>query len=349
MIVNHKYEMTLDLNVLNHLGINLYSNAPAVLAEAVANSWDADADNVLIQICKDTETIVISDDGHGMSVANINLKFLKVGYERREEENPVTPKYNRPVMGRKGIGKLSLFSIADTIEVQSSRGGEANGFTMSLPDIRATIKDKRKDNIYHPIPISQNDLDIAKGTKIVLKNLRKSLTQTVKALRRRLARRFTVIDPKHHFSVLVNGDPINIADRDYYNKLQYVWHYGDYGSQCLALCKNAEQMEKRDAASFEGWIGTVKESGQSKDGGESLNKIVVIVRGKLAQEDILETFGETGLYTKFIIGEVRADFLDEDDKADIATTSRQSIIEEDPRFLSLKEAIGKELKNIQSQ
>ncbi len=37
------YSMTLSLNVLNHLGLNLYSNAPAVLAEAVANGWDADA------------------------------------------------------------------------------------------------------------------------------------------------------------------------------------------------------------------------------------------------------------------------------------------------------------------
>jgi len=35
------YTLTLDLNVLNHLGINLYSNVPAVLSEVVANSWDA--------------------------------------------------------------------------------------------------------------------------------------------------------------------------------------------------------------------------------------------------------------------------------------------------------------------
>jgi len=33
--------MTIDLNVLNHLGIKLYSSIPAVLSEAVANAWDA--------------------------------------------------------------------------------------------------------------------------------------------------------------------------------------------------------------------------------------------------------------------------------------------------------------------
>ena len=40
------YKMTISLNVLSHLGINLYSNIPAVLSEVVANSWDADAEVV---------------------------------------------------------------------------------------------------------------------------------------------------------------------------------------------------------------------------------------------------------------------------------------------------------------
>ena len=50
-----KYQMTLSLNVLNHLGLGLYSNIPAVLSEAVANAWDADAENVSIMIDKETK------------------------------------------------------------------------------------------------------------------------------------------------------------------------------------------------------------------------------------------------------------------------------------------------------
>ncbi len=34
----YDYSMSLSLNVLNHLGINLYSNVPAVLSEVVANA-----------------------------------------------------------------------------------------------------------------------------------------------------------------------------------------------------------------------------------------------------------------------------------------------------------------------
>ncbi|MDQ3354088.1 MAG: hypothetical protein M3507_06365 [Actinomycetota bacterium] len=36
--VNSTYAITLNLNVLNHLGLNLYSNVPSVLSEVVANS-----------------------------------------------------------------------------------------------------------------------------------------------------------------------------------------------------------------------------------------------------------------------------------------------------------------------
>ena len=44
-----EYTMTITLNVLNNLGINLYSSVPAVLSEVVANSWDADATKVDIE------------------------------------------------------------------------------------------------------------------------------------------------------------------------------------------------------------------------------------------------------------------------------------------------------------
>lgn len=109
-----KYFMKMDMNVLNHLGLNLYSNTSAVISEVVANSWDADATNVAITLSEDC--IVIHDDGSGMNLTDINEKYLCVGHQKRVEK-AVTSKYHRSVMGRKGIGKLSLFSIANDITI----------------------------------------------------------------------------------------------------------------------------------------------------------------------------------------------------------------------------------------
>lgn len=352
-----KYEMRMSLNVLNHLGLNLYSNVPAVLSEVVANSWDADATSVDIVIEQDK--IIITDDGHGMSEADINEKYLNVGYERRKNEHAQTPKHNRPVMGRKGIGKLSLFSIAETVVVHTVKDREKSGFVMSVADIKAKIENE--GNTYHPKPLDESKITLDKeGTQIILTDLKKRVSQTPSALRKRLARRFSIIGT-NNFNVAINGKPVTIADRDYFHKLQYLWHYGDESEKYKQSCRldKPEHAKKREGTltadsvdyNVTGWIGTVRKSGDlnAEDGGDNLNKIVVMVRGKLAQEDILEDFSEGGLYTKYLIGEIHADFLDQDDSDDIATTNRQEIIKDDPRYRALQHWVRGELKHIQSQ
>ena len=144
------YRMTVDLNVLDHLGINLYSNIAAVLTEAVANAWDADAETVDIKIDPNGNWIEIVDDGIGMSVDDMNGKYLRVGYRRRDEdaEHGKTTAKGRPVMGRKGLGKLSLFSIANVIEVESARDGTAHGLRMTVAGIHESVQ--KKEPFYSP-------------------------------------------------------------------------------------------------------------------------------------------------------------------------------------------------------
>ena len=74
---------------------------------------------------------------------------------------------------------------------------------------------------------------------------------------------------------------------------------------------NTESEEDAEAENYlvTGWIGTALGSGDLKDGEDNLNKIIVMVRGKLAQEDILDDFTEGGLYTKYLIGEASCGFL----------------------------------------
>ena len=74
--------MRISLNALEHLGMNLYSNVPAVLSEIVSNSWDADAENVTVTLDKGIETITIEDDGIGMNRDDVIDHFLTVGFKR---------------------------------------------------------------------------------------------------------------------------------------------------------------------------------------------------------------------------------------------------------------------------
>ena len=358
MNAEYKYEMALSLNILRHLGFGLYSNIAAVLSEAVANSWDADAERVSISIDAENGAVTIADDGHGMTVEDANQKYLFVGYERRKTEAR-TQRFDRPVMGRKGIGKLSLFSIANTVEVHSAKDEEKHGFVMDARDIASQLENGREAQ-YHPDPVDAAAVEIDRGTWIKLTNMKRQLQWTGAPLRRRLARRFSVLGPRYGFKIELDGASISIRDREYQDKLQYIWTFGEQGRATGSGAKNVEMSEDRpsevsegDQAGFsiDGWIGTAFKSGQLKDSDtrDSINKIVLMVRGKLAQEDILEEFGEGGLYTKYVLGEIHADFLDLDDEEDIATTSRQRFIEEDSRYQLLKSKLLEELKHVQGK
>ncbi len=351
------YRMTVGLNVLKHLGFGLYSNVPAVLAEVVANSWDADAQHVFIDIDAAEDRITIRDDGHGMTVQDANERYLYVGYERRRLASTArSPQFDRPVMGRKGIGKLSLFSIANKVTVHCKREGQIHGFIMDAKGIEEAIT-KDDGGEYEPNPVDPESIDIPSesGTQIILTGLKRRVHLSAPWLRRRLARRFSIIGGANQFAIVLNGKPITIEDRGYYDKLQYIWTFGTRGEDVAAAAGLDPVERPTDIKGFEdyriaGWIGTARRAGDLKDeDGESLNKIVVMVREKLAQEDILEEFGEGGIYSKYLIGEIHADFLDLDDSDDIQTTSRQRIIEEDPRYQALREKVRAELKEVQNR
>lgn len=367
-----KYIMSISLNVLNHLGVNLYSNIPAVLAEVIANAWDADATEVQVEFDRKNKAIIISDNGHGMNLDDINEKYLHVGYRKRDDLKPtngLTPEGRRP-MGRKGIGKLSLFSIANKIRVYSKKQGErTESFLMDTTAIKKAIQEGNPSSSqdYEPEPIPF-DVDIpTHGTVIKIEDLKKfRLTQAAgTGLRKRIARRFGIIKENGDFKIWIDGDEVTFSDRDYFHKARFIFQYGDYdyAQHCINLDTDDKTgkllsssrpsrftREGRAASNgkykISGWIAIARHAHDLDSGEDNLNKITIVIRGKVAQEDILQEYRLGGLITKYMYGEINADFLDEDEQEDITTSSRQKILEEDTRYSALKIFIESELRYI---
>ena len=361
------YVMSISLNVLNHMGLHLYSNTPAVLAEAIANAWDADASEVAVNLDTEAKTISVTDNGVGMDLKDINEKFLYVGYRKRTGGGVfLTPKGRKP-MGRKGIGKLSLFSIANRISVHTKKAGAPpEAFLMDAGRLKAAIEreDPSMAKEYAPEPIACCDDIVENGTILKIDNLKKSRINklTITGLKKRIARRFSVLGDD--FRVIVNGEEVTFQDRDYFHKARFIFQYGeDYVGHCANLDKDDGRPMKYDRPDrfdedgkkdskglhkIKGWIAIAHRSNDldSENLEDNLNKIAIVVRGKVAQEDILQDFRLGGMITKYMFGEINADFLDEDGKDDIATSSRQSISEDDPRFRALKVFLRAELQHI---
>lgn len=348
--------MKISLNVLEHLGMNLYSNVPAVLSEVIANAWDADASRVSVRF--DGDAISIEDDGVGMTRDEVIDRFLNVGFQRRSAMDSSTPKGRRP-MGRKGIGKLSSFSIARAVTVYTGRNGEQTAFRMDADKIRERME-VRDQGAYDPEelnPVQQ----VSKGTRIVLTGLKRTVTaHTKKGLRQRIARRFSVIGPQHEFRVNMDGSAVSPEDRGYCEHVEYCWTYGDRngsmeGFTGLAVGHPTDRTEEIAAfigteLTVTGWIGTVKRPKFLKaQDGENLNRLAIFMRGRVAQEDILGEFGFKEIFADYVVGEIHCDALDEDAGEDIATSSRQALKHDDARFEIVREAVRSELRHIASQ
>lgn len=344
------YTMSVDLSVLESLGINLYSNAAAVLSELVANAYDADSTVVSIAWKEDQKTVVVVDDGIGMAVDELNDRFLTVGYKKRDVEGAISDKFKRPFMGRKGIGKLSVFSIAQTVTLYSTKDGASHGLRIKVEDLEACIK-KRED--YHPESIEVPAEHAKQGTTLVLSRLKsKRAGLTVNALRKRLARRFDVLDetpPEDGgFRIEVNSKRITWADRQELKTLEFIWEFGKESLPASALPKGItrfvllEDTAGRADWQVRGWIGTARQPTdltKDKEAG-SLKNVIVLARKRPIQEGIIEKLDFSRIFGNYVTGQIEADFLDLDEGyEDIATSDRQRLIEDDERVLALQKLL----------
>lgn len=332
-------KIDVDLNVLNHLGIGLYSNTPAVLTEIVANAWDADATQVTIQLADDE--IRICDDGHGMDREDLQRKFLTVGYPRRQKGEQFTkkgpPPEGRQCMGRKGIGKLAMFSLADEIHLVSKpENGNPEGFVVTVPELKDAIS---AGETYFPQPITSfagYQLGVS-GTLIVLRQLRKGINRTEQYLRRRIARRFSVIGGAEGFAVVVNGNQVTLADRGFYGDIQLLWTFGNAEKLVTSLCTNLQRHHHFDGITpsghvVSGFIGGVFKPEMLKKDGDNNNTITLLANGRIFDEDIQKRIDDSRVFNSYLVGELQYDFLDVNDQEDIAVSSRQGVQENDPRF-----------------
>ncbi|MDM8527241.1 ATP-binding protein [Anaerolineales bacterium HSG24] len=346
--MSNSYRLTIALNALNFLGPNLYSNIPAVLSEMVANAWDADATQVCITIGIENDRIIIEDNGLGMLFEDMNDKYLRVGYRKREQNLQNRTPSGRHFMGRKGIGMLAIFSFAKIMEIQSSKNGNKSGCVVDWADVKQEMENN--SHIYYPSPLEPQKIDIDKGTRITLNGLYKEkLSQTIVSLRKMLARRFTVIDNQHDFDVRFNGTSISSADKPYLNQVEFIWYMGDESVEHANRCKNALRVVKLKneiivdgrTHKISGWVGTVVKPKNISD--DQNNTIALFAHSKLIQEDILADFQESQAYAEYIIGNIEADFLDSDDEIDIITPDRQRINQNDPRYKAVKIFIKDEI------
>jgi hypothetical protein len=306
---------------LEHFGVQMYKRREIAITELVANSWDALAKNVAITIpdiatySKDVSTITIQDDGEGMTFDEIRDHYLVMGRNRRKEGG--LKHKNRAIMGRKGVGKLAGFGLADTIEVFTWKDGVGLKFTLILSALKAD--DNQAADILIPwshVDSFQLDALLKKsksGTKIVLSKLRHKTPIDHQLLETTLSRRFTR-SVKGLMQVQINESPIKELDIDLIVRVP-----PEKGKLATAV------IGKNKIVKY--WYGFARDTIKTKE----LRGFAIQVHGKTAQAPPfffdVEATASNQHSTRYTIGEIEADYLDNsiEDDTDLVSTDRQEI------------------------
>lgn len=249
-----RFKMSVQGGMLEALGLNMYSTLGKCLVEFIANAYDADSGKVDITIPfekinaarekvreaakqevksgkrepfslltlplpEDIE-VVIRDDGHGMSPADIETKFLPFNRNRRQDDTTHTETRlrseggKRQVMGRKGLGKLAGFGTSEIVVIRTKRRGYnyATEIRLDYAELKKIedISAAPIDAIYIdglPQEDSWTEIRLARLKCDAVKFGRDSLSTT-------LADNFFGIDPLD-FEMLLNGVRISQPPVEY--------------------------------------------------------------------------------------------------------------------------------------
>jgi len=178
---------------LEHLGTQMYRRRDAAVAELIANCWDAGATRVDLEIplgapLSGASVIRITDDGGGMSPDQVQTDYLVLGRNRREDSADPP---GRPVMGRKGIGKLAGFGIAERMQVITWQGDQTTDFELDVAKLRKPPGQSGAMNIDGVITHAAQSDRQPHGTTLILKGLKSQSGLGKEELQQSLARRFS--------------------------------------------------------------------------------------------------------------------------------------------------------------
>ena len=353
----------------SHLGRRLYGTTPPALAELVANSFDAYATRADIvhvtaeQTPDNHDAIIVADNGVGMSVGSLRDRYAHIGREKEIDEAPEGMR-DRPAMGQKGIGKLAAFSIGDLYTVYSKSRADKEWVTFSL-DYRELVGSEASfDAPYETVSeLPRYIVEHVGGAKeqesgfiVVISRLRRSWSrQTERSLPSQLSRRFCLSSDRHDFRLLMGGEPLDLSKHDYYRSLQLVCFFG-YAEQEVRDLLGEEDDRVYDEVStsgwsaderelyqdlidrgLKGWIGFVDKPSRLKgQDGENNFNVVVYINDKIADEDIFRSIPESTFASRYMVGEVKADYLGESaDGESIITSSRQGLDHDEDEVLKL--------------
>ena len=108
---------SIDAKTLIHLGRDSIKDHTTALIELVKNSYDADANNVQVEVlCRNNNDLIrVADNGFGMTRKQLIDSWLRIGFSNKRESK--LSELGRRKTGEKGIGRISTDRLGGELEL----------------------------------------------------------------------------------------------------------------------------------------------------------------------------------------------------------------------------------------
>ena len=344
MAERQKFHFDFSLEILNHLGRNLYRNFITIIGETISNSWDADANNVWIDINRENNTLTVTDDGIGMNEDEFQHQFLKIGHKKRllREKSPSGRRY----IGAKGIGKLALLSCANQVTIVSkSKNFDFIGGQIDNQELDDAIKVDKESYEYLLGDWDQGIIECGipindQGTIIYFNGLYPLMRNRLPFIKKLIALtfRFALLDEK--FNIFVNGSRITIESlAEFLNDTEFCWTINDFSDEFTKSFKNALIFNLETKMDISGFLATVEHPSKLKiiEYGDNVNEnasVDLFVNGRLREKNILRHIRTHRIVESYMFGQIHFNSL-EKPGVDPFTTSREGVIENNKEFRKL--------------
>ncbi|MCU9528711.1 ATP-binding protein [Pseudomonas mosselii] len=360
-----EYALNIDPRILELLGPNLYTNIYYVLAELIANAYDADARNVYV--IANSDDIRVEDDGHGMSYENGEIaKYLNVaGVSRTKEKESFSRDLERRKMGRKGVGKLAALSVSEDVDVLTVSDGERSGFVLSR---RPEAGNKLR-------PIHDRDIVFeyieSHGSAIVMRNPQYRLHKTLSVVKKNILKMFPLVSSDFRIHIIRGGDKVIIDsfDEAVMSELGVLLTLGDDFSslgdlvpvgfparrndlivakpakEVPVLMKDNHGVEHEYTLVVRGWMGTYKTTRGRKTEMTDFpdNFISLFANKKMGEFNILPVVGQNKLSEVYVVGQLHVDLFELTELPDMALSNRQGYKSDDPRYTAVLKCVRGEV------
>ena len=187
-----------------------YRSVEEATKELIDNAYDADSENVKIQLPNELTPdpkIVIEDNGSGMKENEVRNEYLNIANSRTSRKGNITFLKKRKVKGRKGIGKFSGLMVASQMTIETFASGKITSLTINKDDLAKAGYDLEKV----PLPINVTDCDKSKhGTRITLEGINQNFNfPNPDRLKEILIRDY---GREMDFDITINGENIGVLD-----------------------------------------------------------------------------------------------------------------------------------------